>query len=93
MPNIRFEVLCKYCGAGLCDNVEVKQNETRGVTEIHVVPCSNCVEEAREAGKKQGYEEGIIEGEEYGFTQGEAAAKAEAAEEIKSFDDYREETI
>lgn len=88
MPKIGLEIFCKYCGAGLCDNAEVKPNTGRGIVEIHIVPCGDCVERARDDGSARGYAEGVAEGEERGFAQGEAAAKAEAAEEKKSYNDY-----
>ncbi len=45
MPELRveFEVFCGTCGAGLCLNANTRKSRTRGVDQIVVDVCDDCV--------------------------------------------------
>ena len=58
MPNvtINVEVYCK-CGEGLCLQTESKFTAQRQEPCFIVAPCSACLDEARDAGQNQGYDD------------------------------------
>uniref|UniRef100_A0A6M3X992 Uncharacterized protein n=1 Tax=viral metagenome TaxID=1070528 RepID=A0A6M3X992_9ZZZZ len=60
---ISFEVFCRSCGAGLCNNT--RNISTRNSEAIEVEPCGICIEKARSEGYDKGYDDGNAEGEGY----------------------------
>lgn len=65
MPEIAIDVQvwCAGCGAGLCNETEVKTLGTRtNEPHFHVQPCSVCLETARDEGDDTGYTRGLEDG-------------------------------
>ena len=48
---IEFEVYCARCGAGLCNNVSMRESRNRGMPQIVIEPCDQCLENEFEKGK------------------------------------------
>jgi len=67
MPSIEveFEVWCSKCGAGLCLNVTPRQSRGYGsqTPGVDIEPCEKCLENAREEGYQEGFDEGKAEAE------------------------------
>ena len=63
---IVFEVWCGECGAPLCYQTEVDDDQ------VHVMPCRRCLEGAQHQGHKDGFEEGKEEGRHEGYDEGYA---------------------
>ena len=55
MPTITaevdFDTYCSRCGAGICNNVEVRGNK------VYVDPCEKCLEDEYDKGFDNGREE------------------------------------
>lgn len=52
---IEFEVFCDECGAGMCGNTESRISRSRGMPQLVITPCENCLQEK--------YREGFSDGE------------------------------
>ena len=52
-----FEVFCNTCHAGLCGNTTVRATRNGGY-QIHVAPCSGCMNQRYEEGHDEGYSAG-----------------------------------
>lgn len=57
MPDmtVSFECYCSYCGAGICNNVTVKEAAWKGRIRLDIEPCEKCLESAKE----EGFEDGV----------------------------------
>lgn len=66
MPSltVEFEVYCGKCGAGLCQQSEVRKGDWRSQPGINVDPCEKCLEEAKDEGDEEGYQRGQEEFEQ-----------------------------
>lgn len=58
---VDFEVFCAGCGAGICNNTDVRTSRTRGMPQLTVEPCKKCLEEARKVGASEKEDELIDE--------------------------------
>lgn len=58
MPNIsvNVQIYCATCGDGLC-SVSTAKSDRHGNPEIHVEACSKCLDNARDEGHSEGYDE------------------------------------
>lgn len=63
MPPKYFEVYCKICGEGICDNTDV--TERHGRTALVMTPCETCLDKA----KVDAYEKGYREGYDVGYAE------------------------
>jgi len=43
--DVEFEVYCGTCGAGLCYVSDTRESRKRGVFQVTVKACPNCMEE------------------------------------------------
>lgn len=59
MPYVEFEieVYCATCGDGLCHQSTFTKTRNRGEPSIRVEACQKCMEQARERGRDEGYNE------------------------------------
>lgn len=51
MVEVEFEVYCKKCGAGLCNNTEV---ESGRYAKVYIIPCEECLDKAKNDGFEGG---------------------------------------
>lgn len=54
--DIEFEVYCA-CGSGLCGSTTVRESRRRGMPQIVIEPCRDCLEAAREEGGESARDE------------------------------------
>ena len=60
MPSfeVTFEVFCARCGAGLCNQTDTRTSFNRREPQITVEPCDNCISQAADKARSDGYDEG-----------------------------------
>jgi hypothetical protein len=58
--SVEFEVICARCGAGLCNNSDVRYSRQRGMAQVTVEPCQHCLDIEHD----EGYKEGIADMED-----------------------------
>lgn len=42
---VEFEAYCAYCNAGICGEIGTRTSRNRGIPQITVNPCPDCIKE------------------------------------------------
>jgi hypothetical protein len=58
---IEFEVYCGTCGKGICHLADTRKSHNRGTNQVSVVPCENCMDNAREEAREEAISEMQVE--------------------------------
>ena len=62
---MNIDIYCDGCGSLLTHRTDIK----RGETLMRVVPCSDCIDDARTEGRDMGNDEGYNEGYQEGHKE------------------------
>ena len=71
---IDMSFVCDDCGASLQHNSVFRSKNRNDTIELRIIPCVDCLSEARsngwDAGQEEGYDEGHSTGKGEGYEQG-----------------------
>jgi RNase P subunit RPR2 len=77
--DIDFEVYCEKCGAGICNNANTRSSYKRGMAQVTITPCENCLKNAYEEGKQEGHDEAKNEIYDKAFDEGVKCGQEKSA--------------